>query len=72
MQTSRYGTKHQWLDSPLTTSLAGLEARASCEAKEELVTWHSHSPSSKVMLASRTSRLQSPRLGFPAHWYFPG
>ena len=49
-----------------------MEARASWEAKEELVTWHSHSPSSKVMLASRTSRLQSPRLGFPAHWYFPG
>ena len=56
---------------PLTTSLAGLEAKASWASKAEAVTWHSHKPSSNLMSMARMLRLQSPVPGRAAHSYFP-
>lgn len=56
---------------PLTTSRAGLEAKASWDSKLEAVTWHSHKPSSNLMSMARMLRLQSPVPGRAAHSYFP-
>ena len=56
---------------PLTTSLAGFEARASCDSKDEAVTWHSQRPSSNLMSIAMRLRLQSPEPALAAHSYLP-
>lgn len=55
---------------PLTTSLAGSDASASCVVKSLAVTWHCHRPSSNSKVADLTHREQSPMSGRPTHSYF--
>lgn len=55
---------------PLTTSLAGSDASASCVVKSLAVTWHCHRPSSNSRVADLTHKEQSPMSGLPTHSYF--
>ena len=55
---------------PLTTSLAGSDANASCVVKSLAVTWHCQRPSSNSRAADLTQREQSPMSGRPTHSYF--